>query len=219
MLEIEFDELANLGLSSLYPRRALQRMITQLSTNHARICSILGEDITVGLEMFDAMSSDDLSLIQTYFDWQNLSAESLKQNELLYITLRKIGRAAHFTEIAERAKIEFPDRKTSARSWHAALDRAARNDNDSYGIVWTGRHGTYGLEEFGDFRPDGHYSVQVESIVKQRFEETRMHVPSSYVLDQIRKRRRGAKETSVNMALAYSNKLSGSANSGWLPIE
>lgn len=219
MLEIEVDEVKSLGLSSLYPRRVLGRLITQLSTNHARVRSILGEDITVGLESIQAMSSADLSLVRQHFDWQNPSVEFLKQNDLLYITLRKIGRAAHFTEIAERAKIEFPDRKTSARAWHGALDRVARDDSDSYGIVWTGRHGTYGLEEFGDFRPDGHYSVQVESIVERRFEQTRLPVPTSYVLDQMRKRRRGAKESSVNMALAYSNKLSGSAILGWSPVE
>jgi len=58
--------------------------------------------------------------------------------------LREIGEPAHYTAIAEKANAMLdPGMRTSARNIHAILDR--RKDL----FVWTGKRGTYGLQEWG----------------------------------------------------------------------
>ena len=70
--------------------------------------------------------------------------------QMLLESLRSLGRAAHYKEIAEECNRLFPQREATVHSWHAALSLPG---SETLGIVWIGRKGMYGLKEHGYSRP------------------------------------------------------------------
>lgn len=93
------------------------------------------------------LGRDDLGLLAAAIAQHN--RDSLNKAERAYLTLRHIGKPAHFTEVAAIYNLLFPDEWSSEKNVHAVL---TRRDIDQYGIVWIGA-GVYALTEDGYERP------------------------------------------------------------------
>jgi len=128
--------------------------------------------------------------------------------------LRALGRAAHYTEIAQTCNRLFPEHERSARNCHAALLRFA--GQEKFGIVWVGRKGMYGLKEHGYSRPAEGLYAAVERIVREQFAATNRPAPFEAVLQALSKQRREFNPGSVAMALAFSGRIEKTDN-GYLP--
>ncbi len=135
---------------------------------------------------------------------------------MLRESLRSLGRAAHYQEIAEECHRLFPERQTSVRSWHAALSDLASPEKERFGIVWIGRKGMYGLKEHGYSRPDMDLFDGVARIVEAMFAKTQHPVSEEIVMAELSKHRRELRLNSVKMALSFNDNLK-AINGGFVP--
>lgn len=133
---------------------------------------------------------------------------------MLREALRTLGRAAHFSEIADICNRMFVESQTSAHNWHASLGRP---DAEAIGIVWIGRKGMYGLKEHGYSRPISDLSEAVAKIVAARFSETRRPVTIDFVMFELSKQRRELQRNSVAMALSFSDRLDSVGRDEYVP--
>ena len=136
------------------------------------------------------------------------------QPRMLREALRVLGRAAHFTEIADLCNRMFPDKASSTHNWHAAL---GRSDTEGLGIVWVGRKGTFGLQEHGYFRPEMDLFESVAHIVEEKFAATQRPVSEETVLAELGKYRREFKRGSATMALSFNERLVSVGNGQFVP--
>lgn len=129
-----------------------------------------------------------------------------KQRMLVH-ALRSLGRAAHYTEIAEECNRLFPEEERPIINWHAALSLYSQPDREDSGIVWIGRKGMYGLLEHGYSRPEAKLFDEVSRIVNATFEKTQRPVSVEVVITELGKKRRELSRQSVTMALSFNDKL------------
>ncbi len=129
-----------------------------------------------------------------------------KQRMLVH-ALRSLGRAAHYTEIAEECNRLFPDEERPIINWHAALSLYSQPEREDSGIVWIGRKGMYGLQEHGYSRPDASLFDEVSRIVNTTFERTQRPVSVEVVITELSKKRRELSRQSVTMALSFNDEL------------
>ena len=147
--------------------------------------------------------SDGERLSDSWRDYRNAQITKTKPL-MLREALRSLGRAAHFTEIAEEANRLFPEHQNLTHNWHVALSYPSV---ESLGIVWIGRKGMYGLAEHGYSRPETDLAEAVTLIVEESFAETGQPVPSDIVLLELSNQRREIHPNSVTMALSFNDRL------------
>ena len=133
---------------------------------------------------------------------------------MLREALLALGRAAHFTEIADLCNRMFPYNQTSVHNWHAAL---GGRDSEALGIVWIGVKGTYGLKEHGYTRPENDMFETVARIVEEQFAATQRPVSDETVIAELGKYRREFKRGSVTMALSFNDRLVSVGNGQFVP--
>ncbi len=133
---------------------------------------------------------------------------------MLREVLRSLGRAAHFTEIAELCNRMFPENQASIHNWHAALGRP---ESEARGIVWIGTKGTFGLKEHGYERPDTGLYDAIPKVVENEFAKTGRPVAEETVIIEMRKQRRELSIVSVKMVLSLSDKILPCGTGNYLP--
>ena len=136
------------------------------------------------------------------------------QPRMLLDALRVLGRAAHFTEIANLCNKMFPDNQSSVHNWHAALGRP---DSENLGIVWIGRKGIFGLKEHGYSRPETDLYEATARIVAEQFAITRRPVTEATVVYELGKQRQEIRRGSVNMVLSFSDRIVSVGRGQYIP--
>ena len=139
-----------------------------------------------------------------------------KQRMLVHV-LRSLGRAAHYTEIAEECNRLFPEEQRSIHNWHVALSLYSQPEREDPGIVWIGRKGMYGLQEHGYSRPDASLFDEVSRIVNATFERTQQPVSVEVVMTELGKKRRELSRQSVTMALSFNDNLLSVSDGKYVP--
>ena len=137
----------------------------------------------------------------------------LSRPEMLYVLLRRLGRAAHYTELAAKCNVLFPARQNSIHNWHAALGTPGA---ESLGIVYVGKHGTYGLTEHGYSKPEESLYDSIERIVALKSQETGRSVSLDTIIGELSKERKEFNLSSVPMVLHFSEKID-SVDGGYVP--
>jgi hypothetical protein len=125
--------------------------------------------------------------------------ENLDVKRATFAALKKIGRPAHYSEIAEACGKLFPESKFSIRYIHVSL-----GNMEQCGIVWVGIRGTYALKEWGYERPRKTLFDTVADIVQNNYENTKMPVSFDDIKTEMKKNRKIFKETSLIVA-SYTN--------------
>lgn len=193
-------------------------------TQYRRILSDVRTYLKVALEppTFSAMgalqflSRNDGNLVCNAENEYRSRHISKTRPYMLREALRTLGRAAHFSEIADVCNHMFPENQATTHNWHASL---GRQDAERLGIVWIGTKGTYGLKEHGYSRPDSDLFVAVADIVAARFANTLQPVPFDFVMAELSKQRRELKRSSVTMALAFNDRVESVGRDEYMPKE
>ena len=92
--------------------------------------------------------------------------QNLLKTQRAYLALSDIGRPAHFSEIAKKHNMAWPNFAMSEHNIHAALS------HQKHGIVWIGLKGIYALKEWGYDRPSLTLFETVTKIVQNKYKET-----------------------------------------------
>lgn len=131
----------------------------------------------------------------------------LNKPEKVYLTLREIGRPAHFSEVSGAYNDIFPDDPTREHNVHAILSRCAAPDTEQYGIVWVGVKGTYALKEHGYERPKLGIFEAVTKIVADKYAETGKSVHISVITTELGKYRQFINSTSLAHATGFNDRI------------
>ena len=178
---------------------------------------------SIGLSQFASanslnfLSRDDGDILSHVEQAYRSSQASKTRASMLRDALRSLGRAAHYEDIAYECYKLFPECRASVRSLHAALSGVASPDRETFGIVWIGRRGMYGLKEHGYTRPDTDLFDAVATIVENKFDSTQSPVSQEIVITEISTQRRELKRNSVLMALAFNDRLEPLGRGEYIP--
>lgn len=199
VIKLNISVIATEGRVAVY-RSALSSEDDYLDTRNERT-----EGLAVGILQF-LPHTDKIRMHDAEEDYLAMHIRRTRPRMLRH-ALRSLGRAAHFTEIAEECNRLFPDNQTSIHGWHSALSLCGQPDQESFGIVWIGRKGMYGLKEHGYSRPNAGLFDEVTQIVNAVFKKTQRPVSVEVVMAELSKKRRELNRTSVVMALSFDDRL------------
>lgn len=160
-------------------------------------------------QLLAPLSATDIQLVARAVAANRLRHTTMAQR--VWVALQRLGRPAHYTEVARTYATLFPDRPASEHNIHATLGR------EEHGVVWIGMKGTYALREWGFEHPNQGLYESVEHIVRTRYEETLSPVPLSVIVAEVGKLRRMAKRTSVAMAATMNPRLRQVSSSAFVP--
>ncbi len=122
--------------------------------------------------------------------------------EIIYVAFKKIGRPAHYNEIAKICSTIFKDRIFTPEQIHRCL---TFKSNQPW--VWIGIRGVYALKEWDFTRPDKGLNKTVFEIVDIKFNETGNPVPLSYIFKEIGNYRKVVNENSLFFACNFNPKI------------
>jgi hypothetical protein len=129
-----------------------------------------------------------------------------RKTERVYIALKTIGRAAHYSEIAEAYNKIFPEDYSSEHAIHAAILK------ENNRIVWTGNKGIFALKEWGYSRPQATLMDTVADIVQEKYKNTGQPVPFVVIEAEIGKYRKLINKNSLMIAAFLNPRIEVVAN-------
>lgn len=142
-------------------------------------------------------------------------ARKLQRKTQVYIALRRLGTASHYSEVAEVCNDLWPDRPLSHQ---ATINTLMACDGDSrYDVVWIGRKGMYGLTEHGYTKPRKDLAETVAEIVTKEYERTGAAVSIDTVMERMLEYRQLPDKSSVLMALSFNEQIIDLGRSRFVP--
>lgn len=147
------------------------------------------------------LSTQDLKFLAN-----KLFENYLSQDIRVYLSLKSIGKPAHYSEIHNKFIELFPGEECSERNVHAALTRTGMEKR--YGIVWVGVNGVYALKEWGFDRPELTLYDAVKTIVIESYNKTGRPVSFETIRAEIGKHRQLINPSSFTMAVYFNPLLS-----------
>ena len=120
--------------------------------------------------------------------------KNLNKEQRVYLTLRNVGKPAHYSKITEVHNSLFPDHLSTEHNIHAVLSR------EKYGVVWIGAKGTFALKEWGYDRPAKKMFDAVTEIVEKVYMRTGRPVPFAIIAAEIGKYRQVVTPASLTIA-------------------
>lgn len=144
-------------------------------------------------------------------------ADELPRKSKVYIALKIIGDAAHYTEVIEVCDSLWPNQSGSNETYINALSASAKTNEN--GVVHIGRKGMYGLIEHGYTQPTQGLTETVAEIVRDEYRRTGSAVSVDVVFDRTHDYRQYPDKKSVAMALSFNKGLKSVGQSRYLPSE
>lgn len=137
----------------------------------------------------------------------------LTKTQKVYLALKQIGKAAHFSEITNMYMHMFPGEHPTEHSIHAFLL------HEKYGVVWIGSKGKFALEEWGYERPTSTLMDTIASIVEEKYQNTGIPVPFIVIQAEIGKYRKLVNPNSIVLASYLNPRLKNVDDFCFLPQE
>ena len=186
--------------------------VAKLETTEAALPSSVNKGTN---SKYVADKLDDSSLSYLFRGDLHRLAESLANDKFsrmnktgkVYLALKHIGKAAHFSEVTETYNSLFRDDWMPERNVHAILSRCADPEEERYGIVWIGIKGTYALKEHGHERPSLGIYDAVTKVVEEKYRETQKPVHISVITAELGKYRHFVNSGSLKMATGFNSRL------------
>lgn len=142
-------------------------------------------------------------------------ARKLPRKTQVYIALRRLGTASHYSEVAEVCNDLWPDRPISDQ---ATINTLMACEGDSrYDVVWIGRKGMYGLTEHGYTKPRQDLAATVADIVKKEYKRTSAAVSIDTVMERMLDYRQLPDKSSVLMALSFNDHVTDLGHYRYVP--
>ncbi|MCY3973735.1 MAG: hypothetical protein OXF52_06020, partial [Candidatus Dadabacteria bacterium] len=167
------------------------------------------------LKVYPFLLNNDISNLTKFFT--KMSHYKMNREERLYLVLKRIGRPAHYGEVANLHNDLFPESPLNFHSVNAVL--CSRVGFEKYGIVWVGIKGTYALKEQGYTRPHDGLFDAVERIVTHLYKKTKQPVHFNTIMSELSKERHAPLMSSVNIATSMHDKLERLGNGFFVPCE
>lgn len=145
-------------------------------------------------------------------------SNSLPLPEIIYLGLERIGRPAHYTEIAKACSDLFPEKNITPRNLHAVLCRDPKSQLQEFPWVWTGARGIFALKEWGYTRPKFKLFDAVFEIVKHTYSKTGKPVNFAMVQAEIGKYRKIVRESSLIFACYCNDKITAIGKDQFVPF-
>ena len=214
ILDLKMTSIEPLGVTMLADKADTTSYLRAFSNRSAYLESLSnGQEHSSLTEMPFLTVSDYQALRLTEQQVLANRLSGFSRPEMLYIILRRLGRAAHYTELAVKCNALFPERGNSIRNWHAALSTTGA---EPLGIVYVGKHGTYGLTEHGYSKPEEGLYDSIERIVATKNQETGRPVSLDTVVAELSKERKEINLSSVPIVLHFSEQIE-SVSGGYIP--
>ena len=214
ILDFKMTSIEPLGVTMLADKADTTSYLRAFSNRSAYLESLSNEEEHSSLTEMPFLTVNDyqeLRIIEQQILTNRLSG--LSRPEMLYVILRQLGRAAHYTELAVKCNALFPERQNSIHNWHAALGTTGA---ESLGIVYVGKHGTYGLTEHGYSKPAEGLYDSIARIVATKNQETGRPVSLDTIVAELSKERKEINLPSVPMVLHFSEQIE-SIGGGYIP--
>jgi hypothetical protein len=157
------------------------------------------------------LSHDDLIIVCRKI--ARFRRHHLTKWQKVYLSLRAIGKPAHYSIVTEEYNRMFPDQPSTERNVHAILGI------EQYGIVWVGSKGMYGLEEWGCQRPKKGLFESAKEIVEERYKLMGKPVPFDYILVEMGKYRQFLNPSALLLALHLNPGLQRVFKNSFIPKE
>jgi len=186
-------------------------IITEKTINLDKIKSFLNE-----LENLNTTEKDILKLSDLILKRCKSAINLLDE---IYIALKKIGRPAHYTEVAQMCDNLFKDKEHTPRNILAHLNREPQTKNKNLPWVWIGLRGVYALKEWGYERPELGIHETVVEIVRKNYIDTKRPVPFQKIFTEMVKYRKIFKKSSLIIACGCNPKLALVGRDSYIPIE
>jgi hypothetical protein len=152
---------------------------------------------------FKIMDINDLSKILKKIYFENLSGI-----DFVYISLKELGGAAHYSEIAKKCIELFGSNdRFSPRNILAYLTREPNLSKNKLPWVWLGSRGVYGLKELGYLKPEKILFDEITYIVEDEFLKSHRPVSISKIKSEILKKRPFVNENSLMIACSLNEKV------------
>ena len=148
---------------------------------------------------------------EIFNDMDVAKPQRLLKTDRVRMVLEKLGRPAHFSDIAEAYNLMWPNDQSSVGTIHGTLDRATN------GIVWIGVRGTYALREWGYKQADVGLYPLVSQIVKCKYSETGRPVPFTVIAAEMGKHRKLIKKSSLQFAVSLNPDLRRIGKESYIP--
>lgn len=155
------------------------------------------------------LSSVDLMIICKKL--ADVRRNRLTKRQRVYLSLKKIGKPAHYSKVTEEYNRMFSDQPSIERNIHAILCM------EQYGIVWVGSKGMYGLKEWGCQRPTKGLFESAKEIVEKRYGLTGKPVPFNYILVEMRNYRQFVNHSGLLIALHLNHSLKRVSKNSFIP--
>ncbi|MCX8126045.1 MAG: hypothetical protein N3E40_02715 [Dehalococcoidia bacterium] len=195
-LNIPFNRFTNTGIASIGDVNATVDFPTDFWKDLVNPSTRMKEFLyNVPLQLTDK-DIDRLSEVLT-----TILVSKLEKSQKVYLALKKIGRPAHYSEIADTFAGMFPVQPPSEHSIHGILLR------EQHGIVWIGSKGMFALEEWGYERPALSIHDAIATIVMQNYKVTGKPVGLNVIQAEIGKYRKLVNPHSVMIATYCNPKL------------
>ena len=139
------------------------------------------------------------------------NCRNLTKSQKVYLSLKKVGKPAHFSCVAEVYNEIFPGDFTAEHNIHAILGY------QKCGIVWIGIKGVYALTEWGYERPEKSLFETVAEIVHTKYKQFNEPVNINVIRSEIGKYRKIVKPSSFFIALHLNDKIQCIAKDTFIP--
>ena len=154
----------------------------------------------------DKLIENDITNLSKLF--KEKYSKSMTGIDAAYISLKKLGGVAHYTQIAKKCVELFKyEEKFSPRNVLAYLTREPNFSRGTLPWVWIGSRGVYGLKELGYTRPEKSLYDEVAKIVQDEFAKSNKPVSFSKIKVEISKSRPFINENSLLIACSFNEKI------------
>lgn len=188
--------LSEVGRPRLYILGVSQKRQDAIGWNHWGYDELF---LGGGRRKLDALNmglpSEDLNALSAAIC--NLRKRSMQRIGQVICALERIGRPAHYSEIAVIRNELFPDSPMPDRNVHVTLGLTKD-------VAFAGRRGVYGLKRWGVEAPAQHLDKQVIGVLEKLYRIIGAPVPFKTVLSHVRRERTEADETSVQIILSMN---------------
>lgn len=145
------------------------------------------------------------------YEIKTVFQKSLTKSKRVYLTLRSIGKPAHYSTVAKEYNRLFTNTQSSEHNIHAILT------GKQNGIVWIGVKGTFALKEWGYSRPKQSLFTTTAEIVKNIYLRDKRPATFTTVSLAMGKYRKIVNPNSLLFAMNFNPEIEHLQNNTYIP--
>lgn len=171
--------------------------------NVNQVADLLAKEIKICLSQSEIISLSEKAT--------PLIINHITKIQKVYLSLKSIGKPAHYTQVTKEYMKLFPNDYISERYIHSILG-SQRND-----VVWAGINGVYALKPWGFINPSKTLHDEVAEIIEIFYARTGKPVHINIIVAELKKYRRLIKDSSLQFSLSMNPKIEKVSKNYYMP--